>query len=112
MIGESTGNGNAARGVRTTRSVVTQRALECGTKSAVSDPVRGRPETKPRVVRPREFDAVPPQSLRKKAVVTSRTASGNEVVYRVDSLPIVAPDGHKAHSHLALRPLPPHPPSL
>ena len=33
MIGESTGNGNAARGVRTTRSVVTQGALECGAKS-------------------------------------------------------------------------------
>ena len=35
-------------------------------KIAVSDPVRGRPETKPRVVRPREFDAVPPRGLRKK----------------------------------------------
>ena len=99
MIGESTGNGNAARGVRTTRSVVTQEALECGAKSAVSDPVRGGPVTKPRVVLPREFDAVPPRSLRKKALVTSKTASGNEVVYRADSLPIVAPGEHKAHRH-------------
>ena len=35
-------------------------------KIAVSDPVRGGPVTKPRVVLPREFDAVPPRSLRKR----------------------------------------------
>ncbi len=41
MIGESTGNGNAARGVRATRSVVTLGALEsvaealCQTRSEV-----------------------------------------------------------------------------
>ena len=99
MIGESTGNGNALRVVRTIGPVVTLGALGSGAKSAVSDPVRGGPVTKPRVVLPREFDAVPPRSLRKKALVTSKTASGNEVVYRADSLPIVAPGEHKAHRH-------------
>ncbi len=99
-------------GVRTTRSVVTQGALECGAKSLCQTQSEVGQKRNRGLCVPREFDAVPPQSLRKKAVVTSRTASGNEVVYRVDSLPIVAPDGHKAHSHLALRPLPPHPPSL
>ena len=68
-------------------------------KIAVSDPVRDGPVTKPWVVLPREFDAVPPRSLRKKALVTSKTASGNEVVYRADSLPIMAPGEHKAHRH-------------
>ena len=98
MIGESTGNGNAARGVNDWTGCHS-RSLRKRRKSAVSDPVRGRPVTKPRVVLPRELDAVPPRSLRKKALVTSKTASGNEVVYRADSLPIVAPGGHKAHRH-------------
>ena len=88
MIGESTGNGNEAGG-KNDWAGCHSRSLRKRRKSAVSDPVRGRPVTKTAVVLPREVDAVPPRSLRKKALATSKTASGNEVVYRADSLPIV-----------------------